>query len=182
MHAVGQSHLLQRHADLAAVRGVPGIAFDGHSRHSPCGARRAGGTIGQVARCRKPLASPSRLVAATRRFTGWRNICLPRLQITLARSANSHGAPYEQHHRRHHAAAAGGPILGTLGPARAWPRLHDGDLEPAICLDAVHQTAGGALGASPADAAGDVLLADRAADLLLAVPGLRWSTVSGRGC
>jgi hypothetical protein len=30
MDVVGQAHLLERHADLAAVRRVPGVEFDGH--------------------------------------------------------------------------------------------------------------------------------------------------------
>src|SRR4051812_40717669 len=56
-------------------------------------------------------------------------------------------------------------MADTLGPAWAGPGLHDDHFQPAIRLDAVHQTA-------RHHAGGDVLAADRPADLFLTIPGL----------
>src|SRR6516164_10758235 len=49
LHGVGQSHFFQRDADLAAVRGVPGVQFDRHKYSPSLRARNVGVRITAIA-------------------------------------------------------------------------------------------------------------------------------------
>jgi hypothetical protein len=59
----------------------------------------------------------------------------------------------------------------TLGPARPRAGLHDGDIQPAICLDLVHQAARDSVRRAAVAVANHLLLIDCAADFFLAIPG-----------
>ena len=65
-----------------------------------------------------------------------------------------------------------GLVLEPLESARSRPDRHDGDLQPAICLDAVHRPAQPEARNDARRIAVDVLAADHPADLVLAVAGL----------
>src|ERR1700675_3396125 len=53
LYTIGQPHFLEREADLAAVRRVPGPQFDAHRRGSPVRGSGAGRSITAMSRCRK---------------------------------------------------------------------------------------------------------------------------------
>ena len=68
-----------------------------------------------------------------------------------------------------------------MGSASAWPRRHDGGLEPAICLDAVRQAVPGRDRRGAADRADHLLCADRRADAVLAGARLACRPVRAEG-
>ena len=65
-----------------------------------------------------------------------------------------------------------GLVSQPLEPAHPRRHRHDGDLQPAICLDAVHRPAQPKARHDAGGTAVDVLAADHPANLVLAVPGL----------
>src|SRR5215475_11121509 len=60
----------------------------------------------------------------------------------------------------------------SMDPTASWPCRHDGDLEPPVCLDAIYWSPKPETRWDVGRDSGDVLVADRSADLLLPISSL----------
>ena len=131
-------------------------------------------------RCVFPLAGRAAACAAERAvlFRPGRHGCQAlwpsqALWPTACFLRRNHRAPRSRREPvRRHSLHRSFPLRHPLGSARARADLHDGNLQPAIRLDPVHPPPRHCVGRGAGGDPGDVLPADRVADVLLAVPGL----------